>query len=353
MPRILRLIGSISVVVMLVAWGVEPRTARADDCLAQPNSSAPAGNHWYYHTDRATQRKCWYLRALDQPAQQPTAQATSQATPTDPIPLEESAASGGVPISAPPGASTSSLPHIKMLSVVPDPLTPPMAIVQAPIATQTAAQTEGTSTESVQPTSDARAPADDAQDAAQATASPNGAGGANVVVSVPVEMSLVAAFGLVVAGFLFRIAMTARRRRIFIVRPGSHWLDYRNEHELYDEQQSARPVHQRKELINDFIDRPEPLCMDDRNEHELRDRQQPSGPVWQWNKKPIQDLQGSPIPDASDYRPHRPSRNDYDLQKNPHRRDRDSDVANEISKPEDMLEQLKRDIDRVLSPKVA
>jgi hypothetical protein len=219
MPRILRLIGSISVVVMLVAWGVEPRTARADDCLAQPNSSAPAGNHWYYHTDRATQRKCWYLRALDQPAQQPTAQATSQATPTDPIPLEESAASGGVPISAPPGASTSSLPHIKMLSVVPDPLTPPMAIVQAPIATQTAAQTEGTSTESVQPTSDARAPADDAQDAAQATASPNGAGGANVVVSVPVEMSLVAALGLVVAGFLFRIAMTARRRRIFTTQP--------------------------------------------------------------------------------------------------------------------------------------
>jgi hypothetical protein len=167
-------------------------------------------------------------------------------------------------------------------------------------------------------------------------------------------MSLVAALGLVVAGFLFRIAMTARRRRIFIVRPESHWLDYRNEHELRDEQQHAGPVHQREELIDDYIDRPEPRCMDDRNEHKLRDRQQPSGSVWQWDKKPIHDLQRSLIPAASDYRPRRPFRNDYGLQEDPQRRDRDSDVVNEISKPEDMLEQLRRDLDRLLrSPKVA
>jgi hypothetical protein len=219
--------------------------------------------------------------------------------------------------------------------VWPDPPTPPVATAQDPIATPIAAPTEATPTGSVQTTLNARASADDAQDTAQAGAPSNSAGGAKAsVVSDPVEMFLVAALGLVVAGFLFRIAMTARRRRIFIVRPDSHWLDYRNEHELRDELQHAGSVHQREELIDDYIDRPEPRCMDDRNEHKLRDRQQPSGSVW--------------------HRPRRPFRNDYESQEDPQRRDRDSDVVNEISEPEDMLEQLRRDIDRLLrSPKVA
>lgn len=375
-------------VAILLAWDVGLSAARADDCLPQPNSRAPEGNHWYYHMDRATQRKCWYLRALDQPAQHPAAQTTSEAAPTNPIPLGEPAtASGGASTSAAPGANTPPMPHIKMLTVVssgatdklvqqratqrnttsitaapapeesafqtdqtgdqaneparaaavvwPDPPTPAMATAQDPIATPIAAPTEAAPTGSVQTTLNARASADDAQDTAQAGVSTNSASRAKAsVVSDPVEMFLVAALGLVVAGFLFRIAMTARRRRIFIVRPDSHWLDYRNEHELRDEQQHAGPVHQREELIDDYIDRPEPRCMDDRNEHKLRDRHQPSGSVW--------------------HGPRRPFRNDYKSQEDPQRRDRDSDVVNEISEPEDMLEQLRRDLDRLLrSPKVA
>ena len=43
--------------------------ARAgDECLAAPNSSAPPGSHWFYHLDRSTQRKCWYVRSEDQQA---------------------------------------------------------------------------------------------------------------------------------------------------------------------------------------------------------------------------------------------------------------------------------------------
>ena len=94
--------------------------------------------------------------------------------------------------------------------------------------------------------------------------------------------------------------------------------------------------------------------MDDRNEHELRDRQQPSGSVHQRDKKLIDDLQRSLIPTVSNYKPRRPFRNDNESQENPRRRDGDSDVADEISKPEDMFEQLRRDLDRLLrSPKVA
>ena len=94
MSRIVRLIGSMCV-AMLLAWSIGPRaatnTARADDCLAQPNSSAPPGSHWYYRIDRATQRKCWYLHALDQQAQQPAAQPTSPVTSSTPVPLEKPA----------------------------------------------------------------------------------------------------------------------------------------------------------------------------------------------------------------------------------------------------------------------
>ena len=59
--------------------GVPTNTARADDCLTAPNGSAPAGSHWYYHTDRANQRKCWYVRATDQPTQNSVVQPTSDA----------------------------------------------------------------------------------------------------------------------------------------------------------------------------------------------------------------------------------------------------------------------------------
>src|SRR3569833_4778671 len=33
----------------------------ADDCLAKPKVVAPSGQHWYYRSDRATKRQCWYL----------------------------------------------------------------------------------------------------------------------------------------------------------------------------------------------------------------------------------------------------------------------------------------------------
>ena len=36
-------------------------TRAANECLAAPDSLAPAGSHWYYRLERPTQRKCWYL----------------------------------------------------------------------------------------------------------------------------------------------------------------------------------------------------------------------------------------------------------------------------------------------------
>ena len=52
---------------------------RASDCLAAPNSPAPKGSHWYYHLNRETQQKCWYVRSSEKQPQPVTARTTSTA----------------------------------------------------------------------------------------------------------------------------------------------------------------------------------------------------------------------------------------------------------------------------------
>jgi hypothetical protein len=68
------LAGSILVVATLalavLSAGVPTSSARAEDCLASPNSPAPDGSWWYYRLDWPAHRKCWYLRAIGTPAQQ-------------------------------------------------------------------------------------------------------------------------------------------------------------------------------------------------------------------------------------------------------------------------------------------
>ena len=72
---------SLALLLVLAAGaGVPANTARADDCLTEPNSPAPEGSHWYYHVDRATERKCWHVRVTDQPAEQAAAPAASDAS---------------------------------------------------------------------------------------------------------------------------------------------------------------------------------------------------------------------------------------------------------------------------------
>ena len=41
--------------------------AKGDECKAKPDSSAPAGMHWYYRVDRANSRHCWYLHEQGMP----------------------------------------------------------------------------------------------------------------------------------------------------------------------------------------------------------------------------------------------------------------------------------------------
>jgi hypothetical protein len=70
----------------------------ADDCVAKPNAPAPAGQHWWYRTDRATQRKCWFLGPTDKEAaarkadRQEQAAVLEAAPEAQPAPAQETPA---------------------------------------------------------------------------------------------------------------------------------------------------------------------------------------------------------------------------------------------------------------------
>ena len=279
--QISRPMGSIALVVTLLAWsvsfGATTITARADDCLAEPNSPAPAGSHWYYHMDSATQRKCWYIRATDQPVQPAAAQATSDPAsvlpPTPPIPLEKPAtASAGGPISISTGDSTAPSPRIKVPAVKPQrastsgaateqraqkatPQASPALSIQAPrpqASPSSQMSDQGATTRSVptpawpdppavtfktqeptappsdpptefsQPTAATTADtpvSDDAKSTARGGASTTNTAGTTTSASMmPVEMFAIIALGLVVAGILLRVVMKVSLRKISAAR---------------------------------------------------------------------------------------------------------------------------------------
>ena len=49
-----------------ISWVTSTGAVRASEkCLTAPNAPAPRDEHWYYRTDRATNRQCWYLGPRD------------------------------------------------------------------------------------------------------------------------------------------------------------------------------------------------------------------------------------------------------------------------------------------------
>ena len=156
--QIPRPMGSIALVA-LVWWcagvGVPTNTAAADDCLIAPNSPAPAGSHWYFRTDRAKQRNCWYLHAPDQPPQPAAAQAISDAPPaTHTIAFKK-------PATASPSAPTSTSPD--------DSAAPPLP----PVKPQGAPTSSATTDQAVWHSAQKESSATSISDAAAPQASPS------------------------------------------------------------------------------------------------------------------------------------------------------------------------------------
>jgi hypothetical protein len=53
-------------------------TRAEDECITRPNAPAPQGQHWYYRTDRASNRRCWRLGPAGLPVQKSAPQAEAQ-----------------------------------------------------------------------------------------------------------------------------------------------------------------------------------------------------------------------------------------------------------------------------------
>lgn len=219
----------------------------ADECLAAPNAKPPKGSHWYYRLDRATQRKCWYMRAQNPAAPQAAAQplpdaiaaaaplpaevsnyaVDATAPPPEPAPpIEQRAAkpkapAGSAPPAAQKAAADSAAPDAGAerepaaqppASVWPDP-TPQIQSLRGAEPSPRAAQADAVPAPALSNTG------------SQPTGEAAGAGGFLAV--TPLGIVLIGALGLAMAGLLtravVRLAMV-RRRRVY-VEPEPEWID--------------------------------------------------------------------------------------------------------------------------------
>jgi hypothetical protein len=59
----------------LVSITLSAKMARGDDCLAGPGLATP-GSHWYFRTERTTQKRCWHLSDARQAPNGPASEKT-------------------------------------------------------------------------------------------------------------------------------------------------------------------------------------------------------------------------------------------------------------------------------------
>jgi hypothetical protein len=81
--RVIACVPAISLIFFAAASALDPAIGQqAVSCLERPDHAPTAGGHWYYHLDRANDRKCWYLAEPtasppEAPALQPPQQAAA------------------------------------------------------------------------------------------------------------------------------------------------------------------------------------------------------------------------------------------------------------------------------------
>jgi hypothetical protein len=83
----------LSVVASGIAFAAPDNAApaAAPECLSSPKSTAPAGSHWFYRTDRANKRKCWYLADASTKTVKTAAAKPSHPAPAKPVAAEKDA----------------------------------------------------------------------------------------------------------------------------------------------------------------------------------------------------------------------------------------------------------------------
>jgi hypothetical protein len=352
-------IRSIALAVALLVWGVgigvPTNPARADDCVAAPRTTAPTGSHWYYHTDRTKRRKCWFLGPVGKWAQHAAAKASIATTVAHASAVEKpttasagalnSTSAGG---SAPPSPPLKAWPAPVSSATTPNPTeqrvqdgstAPSIPKTPTPGASaswQTSAQTAGAapaativwpdptpaapvkaqssnlvmsdaSSDSVLPA--VRAP-DESGSAARGGASNTHA---PLVEASPaarvLEILLVVALGLTMAGLLYRVVMKTGAGRA--------------------------PNHRRSLQVR----------LDRRSTPARVARPPATAWIRHEGEEVVDDLLPSLVPAAGDYRARRPRRADNERQNNERGA---SQITDEVSGRENTLAQLILDLEQLL-----
>ena len=73
--------GCVAMMPALAILGSSPSWA-APNCVWQPNFKTAEGRHWYYRTDPATKRKCWYVKGREN-----LGQAAAKEPAIKPVPM--------------------------------------------------------------------------------------------------------------------------------------------------------------------------------------------------------------------------------------------------------------------------
>ncbi len=357
-------IRSIALAAPLLLWGVgiavPANTVRAAECLGAPTSAPPEGSHWYYHTDRTKNRKCWFLDVLGTATQRAASQDASAPATRSGTVEKPATASVGVPASTSTGNSTPPLlPPASMSGAAThgpvrqptqqDGAAPPIAgipVPQASTSLQTSVQESDVTpaapmawpdpptVATVQPQKPNLVPSNTPPDAVPSTvdarpsrdsvgAAQNGALTSQAAktttssVGTFVEILLSVALGLTVASLLYRlvIKMTALRgQRIIMAHSGLDW------------------VH------------------DDPHEHAVRVAWQPRGFVNE-REKFVDDLHLSLVPAAGGYAARHPRHADNESRNNRRREGSASRITDAHRERENRCVQLLRDLDQLLQSK--
>jgi hypothetical protein len=118
-------VGVLAATIMLGTnlLGASLPTLAADDCLAAPNRAPGPGGHWYFHLDRVSDRKCWYL--VEPPPQTPIAQAPqlqlAPEPPQQPAPPGLGSFFSSLGFTPPPQPNTTGDPRIAQPTPADDP----------------------------------------------------------------------------------------------------------------------------------------------------------------------------------------------------------------------------------------
>jgi hypothetical protein len=254
-----RLVPRMALVVLVSGanLAMSANSAVADDCRAAPNSPAPAGTHWYYRLEWATQRKCWYVRGPVRRIHRVTAPrvAPSILAPSDPATgADAPSPTSAVPGDIAPGSSFARTSAFKAVSApasgavdrthqqgAPDEGVAPAAELRAPevgpsliVGAQTAASPMGESLdaanaiasakiqESVATSTRVDVPADEAENSAPSGGSANNA-------AIPILVFPVLALWLALLGIGSRLLVKQAAARGTQAVADERWLDPAND----------------------------------------------------------------------------------------------------------------------------